>query len=661
VEGGGFSEWSRHARLANASFGEDPHEEELREIVDTLKAENVTVIEVDTNLSEYLTDEEFEQSMVEASQFNRLVHGAGLRVVWYYPSLEVSTRGGEEGPSFFKTYPDWVQISVDGEPNVFYGGVVFWIDPGSESAWLSPNGPWREYYFTRVKRLAQTGADGVWPDVPLYFDVVYDWCDVSPWGRAAFKADTGLDVPTVMNWDNPVWRRWIAWRHRNLNQFLIDLAAAGRSVKPDFETFVETVTCDFYDATTMGLDGAYLRLAEGVTHVWEVDTVSDSDAMRQATEDDWICLISMYKYCRAASGAKPAWVFTKGWEVDDAAGVMSEALAAGCNPYEVQVPGKTVGVNPAMRTRMYAFVRTHTARIFDSTSLAQVALYHSSASRDYTPNPEQGSGKFASTQPPSSGKEWWSGKRSDSCYHKQWLGEYRGTLKALVHAHIPFDVLTSPTLRAEDLSPYRVLLLPDLEAVADDEAELLRQFVKTGGTIVITGPDPTGLNEYGDPRPEYALADVLGVSKRGRLPNRHEAKFGEGAVFLFSDLPGQQYLLNSRPADYEKLIDPVLQSVTPVVSLDGDRRIHLEARALGDATILHLVNFVGVAGDYKVVPTTATLRVVVPAGKRVQGVGVASPDQASPELAPLTFDESPESVIFTVDLQQYALVVINWQ
>src|SRR5262249_30999314 len=158
-----------------ASFGEDPHEEELLEIIQKLKAENVTVIEVDTNLSEYLTDEEFEQSIVEASQFNRLVHGAGLRVVWYYPSLEVSTRGGEEGPSFYKTYPDWVQISVDGEPNVFYGGVVFWIDPGSESAWLSPNGPWREYYFQRVKRLAQSGADGIWPDVPLYFDVVYDW------------------------------------------------------------------------------------------------------------------------------------------------------------------------------------------------------------------------------------------------------------------------------------------------------------------------------------------------------------------------------------------------------------------------------------------------------------------------------------------------------
>src|SRR5262249_15883209 len=155
--------------------------------------------------------------------------------------------------------------------------------------------PWREYYLNRVKKIAQTGADGIWPDVPLYASFTVDWCDQSVYARDAFKVDTGLDLPKEEDWNDPVWRRWIEWRPRNLNQFLLDIAAAGRSVNPDFETFVETVTCDYQDATKIGLDGAYLRLSEGITHSWEVDAISDHTAMRHANEDDWVCMISMYK------------------------------------------------------------------------------------------------------------------------------------------------------------------------------------------------------------------------------------------------------------------------------------------------------------------------------------------------------------------------------
>src|SRR5262249_23282718 len=216
-------------------------------------------------------------------------------------------------------------------------------------------------------------------------------------------ADMGLDLPKEEDWNDPVWRRWIEWRHRNLNQFLLDIAATGRSVNPEFETFVESVTCDYQDATKIGLDGAYLRLSEGITHSWEVDAISDHTAMRHANEDDWACMISMYKYCRAASGNKPAWAFGYGLLPDDAEQVMAEILVAGCNPYEVKIPEKTVGVDAAMRTRMYSFVEANTARILDAERLRHVALFHSSPSRDYANpqlHPPPASGLYATTKKP---------------------------------------------------------------------------------------------------------------------------------------------------------------------------------------------------------------------------------------------------------------------
>lgn len=38
------------------------------------------------------------------------------------------------------------------------------------------------------------------------------------------------------------------------------------------------------------------------------------------------------------------------------------------------------------------------------------------------------------------------------------MGEYRGTVKALINSHIPFNILPTPGLEAKDLAPYKVRL-----------------------------------------------------------------------------------------------------------------------------------------------------------------------------------------------------------
>jgi hypothetical protein len=99
--------------------------------------------------------------------------------------------------------------------------------------------------------------------------------------------------------------------------------------------------------------------------------------------------------------------------------VMSEVLITGNNPYEVfihnllsihqsecllkcKIPGKTDGVGGMMRKRMYSWVLQYQEFLFSSTSIAPVAVYHSSASRDYsssTPTGGRGCGAFCVTDP----------------------------------------------------------------------------------------------------------------------------------------------------------------------------------------------------------------------------------------------------------------------
>ncbi|MFG2178496.1 hypothetical protein ACGFLS_07225 [Streptomyces abikoensis] len=665
VRAGAFPEWSRFARLADGTFDEDADPvRDMKPVIDALKAQNVSVIELDTILSNWLTDQEFTQHVGKVRDFVGLAHAAGLRVVMYYPSMELISVGGEKGRSFYKNAQgkDWVQRSLDGKPNVFYGSLVVWVDPGDESCWLSPNSPWRDYYLGRVKALAGTGLDAIWPDVPIYFDGALSWCDGSSWAATAFKADTGLALPPKADFSSPAFRRYVEWRHRNLHQWQLDIAAAGRAVNPDLVTFVETVSMDYQYATLVGLDGAYLRTAEGVSQMWEVDILGNYDGMRHATATDWTCLISMYKYARAASGTKPAWAFSYGWKADDASLVMAELLAAGCNPYEVKSPFKNETTDKVMRTRMYAFVAANQEKLYTTTTAAEVGVYHSSASRDFV-SPSPGTGMYANVKKPAGVKEWWSsGSAEESCSRQAWLGEFRGTVKALVYAHVPFVTVTSPGLTAADLAGLKVLLLPNLQAVSDAEAAVLRGFVAGGGTVVITGPAPTALDELGTARSEYALADVLGFRKGDALPDGKQNRFGAGTCRYVKSLPGHAYLDTADKAAGELLLAPVRAAAPPSVTLSGDDRIHLEMGRLGGDVVVQLVNFTGfgdVPAAFRTTPAACTVALAVPAGKKVLGATVSSPDAASPapRAVPFTVDGGTVSVPLTV--AQYSLLTVS--
>lgn len=113
-------------------------------------------------------------------------------------------------------HPDWVQVGINGQPNVLYGGEgrVHWIEKDMESAWMSIHSPYADYFRERIKKLVKTGVDGIWLDVPLFNDMAVSWADINPYATAKFTADTGLQHPTEVNWENPVWRRWVAWRHQ---------------------------------------------------------------------------------------------------------------------------------------------------------------------------------------------------------------------------------------------------------------------------------------------------------------------------------------------------------------------------------------------------------------------------------------------------------------
>lgn len=102
------------------------------------------------------------------------------------------------------------------------------------------------------------------------------------------------------------------------------------------------------------------------------------------------------------------------------------------------------------------------------------------------------------------------GEESERTVQRPILGWYQ----TLVEARLPFDMVHDQLLDAEALAKYRVLILPNIVAMSDRQADQLRDFVARGGTLVASHRTSM-LDEHGRERGDFALGDLFGVSARG--------------------------------------------------------------------------------------------------------------------------------------------------
>jgi hypothetical protein len=89
-----------------------------------------------------------------------------------------------------------------------------------------------------------------------------------------------------------------------------------------------------------------------------------------------------------------------------------------------------------------------------------------------------------------------------------------GMYHALIEARIPFEMVHDRKL--EELSRFKVAVLPNVAALSDAQCEAIRRFTAAGGSVVATF-ETSLYDEWGAPRQEFGLAGVLGVRYGGRV------------------------------------------------------------------------------------------------------------------------------------------------
>jgi len=86
---------------------------------------------------------------------------------------------------------------------------------------------------------------------------------------------------------------------------------------------------------------------------------------------------------------------------------------------------------------------------------------------------------------------------------------YQGFTQALVRARIPYLPVHAGHIDRE-APGLSVLILANAGGLSDEQCAAIRRFVERGGSLIATG-DSTRYNEWGDPRPDFALGDLFRV------------------------------------------------------------------------------------------------------------------------------------------------------
>ena len=101
-----------------------------------------------------------------------------------------------------------------------------------------------------------------------------------------------------------------------------------------------------------------------------------------------------------------------------------------------------------------------------------------------------------------------------------------GFRQALIRGRIPYLPVHADDLD-RDGAGLSVLILANVGGLSDDQCAAIRRYVARGGSLIATG-ESTLYNEWGDARPDFALADLLQVHVTGKPVRAPEPGAGGG-------------------------------------------------------------------------------------------------------------------------------------
>ncbi len=419
--------------------------------------------------AEYLGDRDLFGEVLSAAR------DEGLAVVARMDSNRAHT-------PFYEAHPEWFARKRNGEP--YRAGALYVTCIHS---------PYYETYLPDVlreiiDRYHPDGfADNSWSG--LHRDQIC-YCENC---AQSFREATGLALPGAVDWDDPAYREWVRWSYRrrlevwDLNNRTTkeaggpdclwigmnsgDILGQSRSLR-DYRAICERSELVFLDnqtrrdATGFQANGDMGKLIHGILG-WD-KLVPESMAMYQSGSVTF----------RVASRPVPE---ARMWMVEGFAGTIQPwwhhigAYHDDRRQYRTAAP-------------LMQWHARNERYLANRRPVATVGLIWSQDNVDF----------FGKDAP-----------------EDRVMAPYWGMAQALIRARIPYLPIHADDIGRHLPPSLSLLILPNVGALSDAQCGAIRRFVEAGGGLIASGQSSL-YDENGDPRPDFALADLFGAHATGR-------------------------------------------------------------------------------------------------------------------------------------------------
>ena len=345
-------------------------------------------------------------------------------------------------------------------------------------------GPYNFDFMTEVKREIMTryGVDGIF--INRWNGSGACYCEHC---RKNFHDAFGRALPMPGNQDKEVARDYLLWRQQRLFALWRRWDVAVREINPDSCVIPNTG------------GGATSRL--DMKNIGEIAPTLMADRQaRRGLMAPWAIGMNAKEY-RAALGMKPiVGIFSVGVEeayrwkdsvqsADEIRLWVADLVANGMRPWYTKFAG---AINDPRWLKpveeVYTWCHRNESYLRNTRPHARVAIVYSQQTA------------------------WYADVESDHV-----RDALDGWYQALIESRIPFEMVHDRLLDPAHLTAFKTLILPNLIALSDSQCEQLRSFVSNGGSIIATS-ETSLADEWGQPRTDFGLADLFGVSFVERRP-----------------------------------------------------------------------------------------------------------------------------------------------
>lgn len=352
---------------------------------------------------------------------------------------------------------------------------------------LCMTGPYGDFFIDLLAEIVTK-----YPDVAAFsFDGIHDYgCCYCANCRDSYRADTGLEIPDA-DMNDPAFRSYLHWLDRRMESLVVRMQTRLKSINPNIALITWT--------TNAGRFGHFLSIPRNMPARMNLlfDVPDQEFWMDETNRGNTVVPAFANAYMWAVTNHRVAY--------------SSPYLMSHGNPYG----GDSFPPHEYLRRAL--FVLTYGCRPSGglSSNKARREMEFSATREVRKRDPWVGH-----KQP----EPWAAMVMSDNtnCFYgrdpgkveERYLSNVFGTFRTAIEEHLPMTVINDWNLNSEDLAKFRVLVLPNTACMNEGQAEAIREFVRNGGGLVAS-VDTSLFDEMGNPREDFLLSDLFGVSYQG--------------------------------------------------------------------------------------------------------------------------------------------------